>query len=67
VDKERAFDAMARFEERPLAKEMLRDTIPTAAISQKDGDALPVMIEKPVQKGGAQPLDWTPMSPKLGM
>ena len=70
TDKERAFDAMAKFEERPLALEVVKPTaseIPQPQEKEKMPVQTPEKIGRPIKQKLAEPLEWNPASPKIGM
>jgi len=64
TDKERAFDAMTKFEERPLALEVV---IPPTIETPKAQEKMPQDIDQPIKRKLAEPLDWNPVNPKIGM
>jgi len=61
TDKERAFNAMARFEERPLAQEIIAPSTLTAPNNRQE--KRDILIEKKLDKH----LDWNPANPKIGV
>ena len=68
TDKERAFDSMARFEERPLALEIVKQTTSGLA-NQNEKEAMPRQVLKAAdeQVKAAELFDWTPVRTKIGL
>ena len=70
TDKERAFDTMARFEERPLAAETIKPTTSEPPPEQEKGRVPVQKAEKvtpPAEQRNAESLDWNPVSPMHGI
>jgi hypothetical protein len=68
TDKERAFDSMAKFEDRPLALEVIKQTPPKMPQNQeKDGKSIqvPEKIEKSPRLTPTEPVDWNPINPAI--
>jgi len=64
TDKEQAFDSMARLEERLLAVEIIKQQ---PYEMPKIQEKIPIKMDPPVTWKSAESLDWTPISPKIGM
>jgi ATP-dependent exoDNAse (exonuclease V) alpha subunit len=65
TDKERAFDAMTKYEERPLALESIKAMGSDPSRKQKNGTISALIEERvihPVKPTPAESLDWTPLS-----
>jgi hypothetical protein len=71
TDKDRAFASMAKFEERPLALEVVKpptiDTPPKAQEKEKLPLRMPQKIDETTKQKPAESLDWSPANPKIGM
>jgi conjugative relaxase-like TrwC/TraI family protein len=70
TDKERAFDSMAKFEERPLALEAIKSAASEPPkYQEKEGTPIqmPEKIDSPVKLKSAESLDWNPVSSKIGI
>ena len=70
TDKERAFDTMARFEERPLAVETIQATTSDPPQKREDGRVphqKPEKVVLPADPKNAESLDWNPVIPKHGI
>ena len=70
TDKERAFNTMARFEERPLALEASqRETITTGQDREKRKVPIqePGQIDQSSRQMPTEPLDWSPIDPAEGL
>lgn len=68
TDKERAFDSMAKFEERPLAMEVIKQTASQMPQNQeKEGKSIqvPEKIAKSPGQTSVEPLDWSPINPAI--
>ena len=68
TDKEPALDAMAKFEERPLATEVVKPTASeTRQNQEKEGKSIRVSekIDKSPKQTPAEPLDWNPINPAI--
>ncbi len=66
TDKEQAFESMARFEERPLAGEIITATLPEpASLNSKEEVAL--KNELPLQSKQNESLDWNSIEAKYGI
>jgi conjugative relaxase-like TrwC/TraI family protein len=69
-DKERAFDAMAKYEERPLALESIKGAGSGPSKKQENGTIpaqVPQEVNHPVKPLPAESLDWTPLGGKIGI
>jgi hypothetical protein len=69
TDKERAFDTMAKFEERPLAVETIHGITSDPPKKREEGRVplqKPEKVVPPTQQKNAESLDWNPVIPKHG-
>jgi conjugative relaxase-like TrwC/TraI family protein len=64
TDKERAFDSMAKFEERPLAMEVVK---PPIIETPKSQEKMPQEIDQSIKQKFVESLDWNPASSKMGL
>ena len=62
-DRERAFDAMAKLEERPLAVETIKPTpeVPPKPAKGRMPEQQPEKVISPAARKGAESLDWNPL------
>lgn len=69
TDKELAFDAMAKFEQRPLAMEVINQTgSKTPQNEGKEGESIHVKkIDQSAKQIPAEPRDWSPINPTIGV
>jgi hypothetical protein len=70
TDRERAFDTMAKFEERPLAVETIKPTTSEPPPKREKGRVpaqKPEIIIPPVEQKNVESLDWNPVIPNHGV